>query len=209
MSNECTSRIQVGQPAPAINGQAVVGQNIVDFSYENGAISIDGKQTTGKYLVLFFYPLDFTFVCPTEILAFQESLAEFEKVGAQVVGVSIDSPFTHLAWKNTPRNKGGLGQLDFPLLADLGKQACQDYEVLLEDGIAARGVFVIDEKGILQSYTVNNLGVGRNVSEIIRLINGFKFVAEHGEVCPANWNPGDDTMKPDPEGSQDYFKNVK
>ena len=209
MCDEIYSMIQVGQPAPAIHGQAVVGQNIVDFSYENGSITIDGKQTTGKYLVLFFYPLDFTFVCPTEILAFQESLAEFEKVGAQVVGVSIDSPFTHLAWKNTPRNKGGLGELDFPLLADLGKQACQSYEVLLEDGIAARGVFVIDEKGILQSYTVNNLGVGRNVSEIIRLINGFKFVAEHGEVCPANWNPGDDTMKPDPDGSQDYFKNVK
>ena len=122
-------------------------------------------------------------------------VAEFEKVGAQVVGVSIDSPYTHLAWKNTPRNKGGLGKLDFPLLADLGKQAAGDYEVLLADGIAARGVFVIDEKGILQSYTVNNLGVGRNVSEIIRLINGFKFVAAHGEVTGVAHEPTGDNSR--------------
>ncbi len=209
MSDEKKFMIKVGQPAPAIRGQAVVDQNIVDLSYEAGALTIDGKKITGKYLVLFFYPLDFTFVCPTEILAFQESLAEFDKIGAQVVGASIDSPYTHLAWKNTPRNQGGLGQIDFPLLSDLGKQAAGDYEVLLEDGVAARGVFIIDEKGILQSFTVNNLGVGRNVSELIRLINGFKYVAEHGEVCPANWKPGDDTMKPDPNGSQEYFKNVK
>jgi len=209
MCDEIYSMIQVGQPAPGFGGQAIVGDKIVDLSYEAGVLTIDGEKITGKYLVLFFYPLDFTFVCPTEILAFQESLAEFEKVGAQVVGVSIDSPFTHLAWKNTPRNKGGLGELDFPLLSDLSRLACQSYEVLLEDGIAARGVFIIDEKGVLQSYTVNNLGVGRNVSEIIRLINGFKFVAEHGEVCPANWNPGDETMKPDPDGSQEYFKDVK
>lgn len=209
MCEELFSMIQVGQPAPAFGGQAVVGQNIVDLSYDAGVLTIDGKKITGTYLVLFFYPLDFTFVCPTEILAFQESLAEFEKIGAQVVGASIDSPYTHLAWKSTPRNQGGLGRIDFPLLSDLGKHAAGDYEVLMEDGVAARGVFIIDEKGILQSLMVNNLGVGRNVSEIIRLINGFKYVAEHGEVCPANWNPGDDTMKPDPEGSQDYFKDVK
>jgi alkyl hydroperoxide reductase subunit AhpC len=209
MSDERKFRIKVGQPAPAICGQAVVEQNIVNLSYEAGVLTIDGEKITGKYLVLFFYPLDFTFVCPTEILAFQESLPEFEKIGAQVVGVSIDSPYTHLAWKNTLRNQGGLGQIDFPLLSDLGKQAAGDYEVLMEDGIAARGVFIIDEKGILQSLTVNNLGVGRNVSELIRLVNGFKFVAEHGEVCPANWNPGDATMKPDPKGSQEYFQGVR
>ena len=209
MCEQSNSQIKVGQPAPAFSGQAVVGQKIVDLSYEGGAITVDGKKTTGKYLVLFFYPLDFTFVCPTEILAFQEKLAEFEKVGAVVVGASIDSPYTHLAWKNTPRNKGGLGDLDFPLLADLNRQASRDYEVLMEDGIAARGVFIIDEKGILQSYTVNNLGVGRNVSELLRLIAGFKFVAEHGEVCPANWEPGAATMKPDPVKSQEYFEQVK
>jgi peroxiredoxin (alkyl hydroperoxide reductase subunit C) len=201
--------IQVGQPAPAFAGQAVVGQNIVDISYEAGTLTVDGKESKGKYLVLFFYPLDFTFVCPTEIIAFQKKIAEFEKVGANVVGVSVDSPYTHLAWKNTPRNEGGLGQIDFPLLADLGKQTAGDYEVLLGDGIAARGVFIIDGEGVLQSYTVNNLGVGRNVNEIIRLIEGFKFVAENGEVCPADWSPGDETMKPDPVGSQEFFAKVE
>ena len=203
------SKIKVGQPAPAIYGQAVVGQKIVDLSYEGGTLTVDGENITGKYLVLFFYPLDFTFVCPTEIVAFHEKLSEFEKVGSKVVGVSVDSPYAHLAWKNTPRNKGGLGEIGFPLFADLGKKAAKEYEVLLEDGIAARGVFIIDEKGIIQSFTVNNLGVGRNVNEVIRLVEGFKFVAEHGEVCPANWNPGETTMKPDPVGSQEYFTNIK
>ncbi len=209
MSELNETKLQVGQPVPALSGQAVVGQNIVDLTYTPGELTIDGKKITDKYLVLFFYPLDFTFVCPTEILAFNEKLAEFEKAGATVVGVSIDSQFTHLAWKNTPRNKGGLGQVDFPLLADLDKKVSWDYEVLMDDGIAARGVFIIDEAGILQSMTVNNLGVGRNVDEIIRVIEGFKFVAKHGEVCPANWNPGDDTMKPDPKGAQEYFSKVK
>ena len=207
--SESKTEIRVGNPAPAISGQAVVGQTIVDLSYNNGTLVIDGKEDTGKYLVLFFYPLDFTFVCPTEIVAFHQKIAEFRKVGANVVGVSVDSPFTHLAWKNTPRNQGGLGDIDFPLLADLNKQAAADYEVLLKDGIAARGVFIIDQDGILQSLTVNNLGVGRNVDEIIRLIQGFQFVAENGEVCPANWNPGDDTMKPDTKGSQEYFNKIQ
>ena len=209
MSEQEITSIQVGQAAPAFSGQAVVGQNIVDLAYKDGALTIDGEQITGKYLVLFFYPLDFTFVCPTEILAFNEKVTEFEKAGAQLVGVSVDSPFTHLAWINTPRNQGGLGNINFPLLADLNKQIAWDYGVLLDDGIAARGLFIIDDQGILQSYTVNNLPVGRNVDEAIRLVDGFKFVAEHGEVCPANWNPGDATMKPDPVGSQEYFKNVK
>ncbi len=209
MSEQNDPKIKVGTPAPSICGQAVVGQKIVDLSYSTGKLVIDGKEDTGKYLVIFFYPLDFTFVCPTEIVAFHKKIAEFKKICANVIGVSVDSPFTHLAWKNTPRNQGGLGEIDFPLLADLNKQAAANYEVLLEDGIAARGVFIIDEKGILQSFTVNNLGVGRNVDEIIRLIQGFQFVAKHGEVCPANWNPGDDTMKPDTVGSQEYFSKIK
>lgn len=203
------TEIKVGKPVPQISGQAVVGQKIVDLSYRAGKLVIDGKEDVGKYLVAFFYPLDFTFVCPTEIVAFHEKISEFEKIGANVIGISVDSPFTHLAWKNTPRKEGGLGKIDFPLVADLNKQAAGDYEVLLEDGIAARGVFIIDPDGILQSFTVNNLGVGRNVDEIIRLIQGFQFVAEHGEVCPANWNPGDDTMKPDPEGSREYFGKIE
>jgi peroxiredoxin (alkyl hydroperoxide reductase subunit C) len=206
---EKTCGVKVGQPAPSICGQAVVGQDIVDLSYEQGVLTIGDKKITGKYLVLFFYPLDFTFVCPTEILAFNEKLDEFKKIGAEVVGVSVDSPYTHLAWKNTPRNKGGLGDLDFPLFADLDKKNARDYEVLLENGVAARGVFIIDGDGILQSVTVNNLGVGRNVDEILRVIAGFQFVAEHGEVCPANWQPGGKTMKPDPVRSQEYFSQVK
>lgn len=209
MSESCKTEIKVGKPAPSISGQAVVGQKILDLSYEGGTLTVDGEKITGKYLVIFFYPLDFTFVCPTEIVAFHKKIAEFKKVGANVIGVSVDSPFTHLAWKNTPRNQGGLGEIDFPLLADINKQAAANYEVLLEDGIAARGVFIIDQDGILQSFTVNNLGVGRNVDEVIRLIQGFQFVAKHGEVCPANWNPGDDTMKPDTVGSQEYFSKIK
>ena len=200
--------IRVGDKVPSLKGQAVVGQKIVDLSYEPGVLTVDGKECKGKYLVLFFYPLDFTFVCPTEIVAFHEKIAQFEAAGANVVGVSVDSQFSHLAWKNTPRKQGGLGDIDFPLLADLSKQISADYEVLLDDGIAARGVFIIDGDGVLQSYTVNNLGVGRNVDELIRLIDGFKFVAEHGEVCPANWHKGDATMKPDPVGSQEYFEKV-
>jgi len=198
--------LQVGSPAPAFSGQAVVGSEFEALSFDGGTLTIGDKKITGKYTVLFFYPLDFTFVCPTEIIAFNDKLADFEKAGANVIGVSIDSHFSHLAWKNTPRNEGGLGALDFPLLSDMSKQTSYDYGVLLEGGMAARGVFIIDEEGILQSYTVNNLGVGRNVDEVVRLIEGFKFVAKHGEVCPANWTPGADTMKPDPEGSKDYFK---
>ena len=209
MSEQNGSKVKVGNPAPPIKGQAVVGQEIVDLSYEGGVMTVGDQKIEGKYLVLFFYPLDFTFVCPTEILAFQEKLSAFKKIGAEIIGVSVDSPFTHLAWKNTPRNKGGLGDIDFPLLADLNKQGANDYEVLLEGGIAARGVFIIDEKGVLQSMTVNNLGVGRNVDELLRLIEGFKFVAEHGEVCPANWTPGGDTIKPTPDDSQEYFAKVK
>ena len=209
MSEERNSVVKVGKAVPALSGQAVVGQKIVQLSYEAGRLTIDGQKITGQYLVLFFYPLDFTFVCPTEIVAFHEKVSEFEKVGAMVIGVSVDSPYTHLAWKSTPRNKGGLGEIDFPLLADLDKSASRDYGVLLEEGIAARGVFIIDPRGVLQSFSVNNLGVGRNIDEIIRLIEAFKFVDEHGEVCPANWNPGDSTMKPDPIGSQEYFTYVK
>lgn len=201
-------KLKVGQLAPGFCGQGVVGQDIVEISYDKGVLTLGDEKIMGKYLVLFFYPLDFTFVCPTEILAFHEKIDEFKKIGAEVVGASVDSPFTHLAWKNTPRNKGGLGQLDFPLFSDLNRRGAENYEVLLEDGVAARGVFIIDEEGVLQSFTVNNLGVGRNVDEILRVIQAFQYVAKHGEVCPANWSPGATTMKPDPVGSQEYFETV-
>ncbi len=201
--------LQVGQPAPPFKGQAVVGSAFKEVSYENGTLTVGGEKITGKYVVLFFYPLDFTFVCPTEIIAFSDRIDEFEKLGAKVIGASVDSHFTHLAWKNTPRNQGGLGEIKYPLLSDLSKDASEKYRVLLGDGVAARGIFIIDDKGILQTYTVNNLGVGRSVDETLRLIQAYQFVAKHGEVCPANWKPGDKTMKADPVGSKDYFKTVK
>jgi len=209
MSDVCNPVLQVGQPVPAFRGQAVVGSSFAELSYEQGKLTIGKDAITGKYLVLFFYPLDFTFVCPTEIIAFSERIDEFERIGAKVIGVSVDSQYTHLAWKNTPRSQGGLGEIKYPLLADLNKEAARAYNVLLAGGVAARGLFIIDDKGVLQSLTVNNLGVGRNVDEVLRLIQAFQFVAKHGEVCPANWHPGAKTMKPDPEGSKEFFKTVK
>ncbi|HSW46944.1 MAG TPA: peroxiredoxin [Phycisphaerae bacterium] len=205
----CCPALQVGAPAPAFKGQAVVGSEFKALSYENGTLTVGNEKFTGKYVVLFFYPLDFTFVCPTEIIAFSDRIDEFEKLGAKVVGASVDSHFTHLAWKSTPRNQGGLGEIKYPLLSDLNKEAACTYRVLLENGVAARGIFVIDDKGVLQTFTVNNLGVGRSVDEALRLIQAYQFVAKHGEVCPANWKPGEKTMKPDPTGSKEYFKTVK
>ncbi|HOW69595.1 MAG TPA: peroxiredoxin [Phycisphaerae bacterium] len=205
----CCRELQVGKPAPAFKGTAVVGSEFKQLSYENGTLIVGDQKYTGKYVVLFFYPLDFTFVCPTEIIAFSDRIEEFEKLGAKVVGASVDSHFTHLAWKNTPRKQGGLGEIRYPLLADLNKEAACNYAVLLDGGVAARGLFIIDDKGILQTYTVNNLGVGRSVDEALRLIQAYQYVAKNGEVCPANWKPGDKTMKPDPKGSLDYFKDVK
>ncbi len=209
LNQSCCPHLQVGQPAPAFKAKAVVGSEFVNVSYANGKLTVGDHEYSDKYVVLFFYPLDFTFVCPTEIIAFSDRLDEFEHLGAKVLGVSVDSEYSHLAWKNLPRNKGGLGEIRYPLLADINKQISCDYNVLLDDGVSARGVFIIDGKGILQSYTVNNLAVGRNVDEVLRLIQGYQYVEKHGEVCPANWKPGDTTMKPDPVGSQAYFKNVK
>ena len=163
----------------------------------------------GKYVVLFFYPLDFTFVCPTEIIAFNEKVEAFKSRGAELIGVSVDSQYTHLAWINTPKADGGLGGLDYPLVADLNKEIAKAYDVLLEDaGVALRGLFLIDKEGVVQHQLVNNLPLGRNVDEAIRLLDALQFVEEHGEVCPANWTPGEKTMKPDPEGSKEYFSSL-
>lgn len=159
--------------------------------------------------MLFFYPLDFTFVCPTEIIAFSDNIKKFKEINAEVVGVSIDSHFSHLAWINTPRKEGGLGQLKYPLLSDLSKQIASDYGVLLENpGIALRGLFIIDPNGILRQITINDLPVGRSVDETIRLIKAFQFVEKHGEVCPANWQPDSKTIKPTVDGSKEYFEQV-
>lgn len=187
----------VTSPAPQFSAQAVVGNEIVSLSWE--------QIHEGKWLCLFFYPLDFTFVCPTEIIAFSEAASKFEAIGAKIAGVSVDSQFTHLAWVNTPRNKGGLGGINFPLIADLNKEIAKSYDVLLGGGVALRGMFLIDPKGVVRQATINDLPVGRNVDEAIRLITAFQYHEEHGDVCPANWTPGADTMKPDPVGSQEYF----
>ena len=192
---------RVGHPAPAWSATAVVGQEFVELKSE---------QYAGKYYVLFFYPLDFTFVCPTEILQFSDRAAEFKALGAEVVGVSVDSQFSHLAWINTPRKQGGLGgPLNIPLVADLTKKIATDYGVLIEDaGLSLRGLFIISDKGIIRQITINDPPVGRNVDEILRLVAAFKYVDEHGEVCPAGWKPGSDTMKADPKGSLEYFEKV-
>lgn len=191
--------LQVTKPAPDFKGEAVVGKAFKEIKLS------DYK---GKWLVLFFYPLDFTFVCPTEICSFSDRVEEFRKIGAEVVACSVDSKFSHLAWVNTPRNQGGLGDMDIPLLSDLSKKISSDYAVLLDAGISVRGLFVIDPKGIIRSVMVNDLPVGRNVDEVLRVINAFQFVEKHGEVCPANWKPGAKTMKPDPVGSKEYFSSV-
>ena len=192
----------------------IVGRKAPEFALE---CVLNGKFLTyrlsdykGKWVVLFFYPLDFTFVCPTEILAFSDRLAEFKKVGAEVFGASVDSKFSHLAWTEKPREEGGIKSLAYPLLEDLKKELAEEYGVLDEAGaVALRGLFLIDPDGIVQHATVNNLGVGRSVDETLRVLQAFQFVREHGEVCPADWKPGAKTMKADWDKSKDYFAHPK
>ncbi|MCL4137984.1 UNVERIFIED_CONTAM: hypothetical protein GTU68_001303 [Idotea baltica] len=194
MSNVVPS---IGKQAPDFKGTAVVNGEFKEISLA------DYK---GKYLVLFFYPLDFTFVCPTEIIAFSDRVKEFKKIGCEVVACSTDSHFSHLAWVNTSRKEGGLGQMDIPLLADKTMAVSKAYGVLKEDdGVAFRGLFVIDNNQVLRQVTVNDLPVGRDVDETLRLVQAFQFTDEHGEVCPVGWKPGSKTMKADPVGSKEYF----
>ena len=188
---------EVTKPAPDFKGTAVV----------NGAFKeIKLSDYKGKYVVLFFYPLDFTFVCPTEIIAFSEAASHFKALNTEVIAASTDSHFSHLAWINTPRKKGGLGALNIPLLSDFSKVIAKEYGVLLESGIALRGLFLIDPKGVVRQITINDLPVGRSVEEIIRLVKAFQFVEKHGEVCPANWKPESPTIKPDPVKAMEYFE---
>ncbi|XP_004838887.1 thioredoxin-dependent peroxide reductase, mitochondrial [Heterocephalus glaber] len=190
----------VTQDAPSFKGTAVVDGEFKELSLED---------FRGKYLVLFFYPLDFTFVCPTEIVAFSDKANEFHDVNCEVVAVSVDSHFTHLAWINTPRKSGGLGHMNIALLSDLTKQISRDYGVLLEGpGIALRGLFIIDPNGVIKHLSVNDLPVGRSVEETLRLVKAFQFVETHGEVCPANWTPDSLTIKPNPTASKEYFEKV-
>jgi len=188
------------KPAPDFAGTAVINGQFKNIKLE------DYK---GKYLVLFFYPLDFTFVCPTEIIAFSEAYAEFQKINCEVIAASTDSHFSHLAWVNTPRKQGGLGDMKIPLLADKSAKIARAYEVYNEEtGIPYRGLFIIDDKQKLRQITVNDLPVGRSVEETLRLVQAFQFTDKHGEVCPAGWKPGEKSMKPDPSLSKEYFKSV-
>jgi len=187
----------VAKPAPNFTAQAVMP----DGSFKEIKLS-DYK---GKYVILFFYPLDFTFVCPTEIIAFSNSMDEFKKRNAEVLGVSVDSHFSHLAWRNTDRKNGGLGDIAYPLVADLNKKITYDYGVMHEAGIAFRGLFLIDKEGVVQHQVINNLPLGRNIEEALRMVDALQFHENNGEVCPANWKSGEDGMKPDPSGSKTYF----
>ena len=192
----------------------IVGRQAPDFALES---VLNGRFATtrlsdykGKWLVLFFYPLDFTFVCPTEILAFSDRLDEFRKLNAEILGASVDSKFSHLAWTEKPREEGGIKGLAYPLLEDLGKELAEEYGVLDEKGrVALRGLFLIDPDGVVQHATINNTSVGRSVDETLRVLQAFQFVRENGEVCPADWKPGTKSMKADWEKSKEYFSAPK
>jgi len=189
----------VTKKAPDFTATAVLadGQIVEDFNLyknigENGA-------------VLFFYPLDFTFVCPSEIIAFSHRVKEFTDRGINIIGCSVDSQFSHFAWRETPVEKGGIGRINFPLVADLTKQIARDYDVLLDDSVALRGSFLIDKDGTIRHAVINDLPLGRNVDEMLRMVDAMIYTNEHGEVCPAGWTKGDEGMKPDSEGVAEYL----
>jgi len=189
----------VTNPAPDFTATAVLadGSIVEDFKLSENF----GEKGT----VVFFYPLDFTFVCPSEIIAFSHRYEEFQKRGVNVVGISVDSQFSHFAWRETPVEKGGIGRINFPLVADLTKNIARDYDVLLNDAVALRGSFLIDDKGIVRHAVINDLPLGRNVDEMLRMIDAQQFTDEFGEVCPAGWNKGDEGMKADAEGVAEYL----
>jgi peroxiredoxin (alkyl hydroperoxide reductase subunit C) len=192
--------VLVGKNAPDFTANAVMADNQINDKFNLKSY------LNGKACVLFFYPLDFTFVCPSEIIAFGNRVEEFKARNVEVIGVSVDSHFTHIAWKNTPVNKGGIGQVQFPLIADLTKQIARDYDVLIEDaGIALRGTFLIDSNFVVRHQLVNDLPLGRNIDEAIRMVDTLQFVEEHGEVCPAGWQKGSKGMKPNAEGVASYL----
>ena len=191
--------VLVGKSAPDFNAVAVMGNNVFNETFNLK------KYLSGKYGVVFFYPLDFTFVCPSEIIAFDHRLEEFKKRNAEVVGISIDSHFSHLAWKNTPVNKGGIGQVRYPLVADIKHEICRAYDVEAADGVAYRGSFLIDRAGIVRHQVVNDLSLGRNIDEMLRMIDALQFTEEHGEVCPAGWNKGQAGMGASTEGVAKYL----
>jgi len=190
----------VSKLAPEFTAAAVMADGSI-----NESLSLSDYR--GQYVVLFFYPLDFTFVCPSEIIAHDKRAKAFADAGVQLLGVSIDSQFTHLAWRNTPVAKGGIGPVQFPLVADVNHKIVQSFGIEHEDGVALRGSFLIDKEGMVQHAVINNLPLGRNVDEMLRLVDALQFSEEHGEVCPAGWQKGEDGMKPTTDGVADYLAN--
>ena len=188
----------VTKEAPDFTAAAVLGNNTIVEDFTLSSLK-------GKPVLLFFYTLDFTFVCPSEIIAFNKKLDEFKSRGVEVVGISVDSQFTHFAWKQVEPAKGGIGDIQFPLVADLSKSIAADYGVLLDAGIALRGLFLIDKDGIVRHSVVNDLPLGRSVDEALRMVDALQFFEENGEVCPANWHKGEEGMKPSAEGVAEYL----
>jgi peroxiredoxin (alkyl hydroperoxide reductase subunit C) len=191
--------VLVGKQAPDFTVPAVLGTGEIVDSFNFA------EATKGKYAVVFFYPLDFTFVCPSELIAFDHRLGEFKKRNVEVIGVSIDSHYTHNAWRNTPVKKGGIGEVKYTLAADLNHEIAKAYDVESPGGMAYRGSFLIDKAGVVRHQVVNDLPLGRNVDEMLRMVDALQFNEEHGEVCPAGWNKGDKGMKASPDGVAAYL----
>jgi len=191
--------VLVGKEAPDFTATAVMPNNDINDQFNLH------KYLNGEKGLLFFYPLDFTFVCPSEIIAFNHRLGDIVSRGTKVISVSVDSHFAHLAWKNTPVNKGGIGHVQFPMVADLTRSIARDYDVLINESVALRGTFLIDKKGVVRHQVINDLPLGRNIDEAIRMIDSLDFFEKHGEVCPAGWNKGDPGMTPTAEGVADYL----
>ncbi|MCF7801378.1 MAG: peroxiredoxin [Candidatus Marinimicrobia bacterium] len=192
--------VKVGRKVDNFKTTAVIGQEFKE-------ISLDDYK--GKYVVLFFYPMDFTFVCPTEILKFNELYPEFQKRNVEVIAVSTDSKFSHLAWKNTPVVEGGIGDIKYPMIADFTKDIGRQFDVLVEDsGVALRGTFLIDKEQVLQHATINNLDLGRNIHETLRMVDALQYTEEHGEVCPAEWESGQKALDPSKDGLKVYFTSL-
>ena len=191
--------VLVGNAAPDFDAVAVMGNNEINESFNLKSY------IAGKAAVIFFYPLDFTFVCPSELIAFDHRLNEFKSRGVEVIGVSIDSQFTHLAWKNTPVNQGGIGQVGYPLVADIKHEICKAYDVEAAGGVAYRGSFLIDKAGVVRHQVVNDLPLGRNIDEMLRMVDALQFHEEHGEVCPAGWNKGKAGMDASTAGVAKYL----
>ena len=187
----------VTKKAPDFTAQAVMADNSF------GELSLASYRD--QYVILFFYPLDFTFVCPSEIIAFDKALAKFMEKNAEVIGVSVDSKFTHFAWRNTPRDRGGIGPIGYPLVADLDKNISRTFGVLTDEGVALRGLFLIDRDGVVRHELINDLSLGRNVDEALRILDALQFTEKYGDVCPANWRQGDEAMKPTAEGVAEYL----